>query len=315
MAIRQDALDAAQRQLLSEFRLHQYALCGWYDLEVLAAQRFDHDPAFEALPDGTIHVLVGGPDDRLLAYFCMQPAAHVAVPSGALMEELVRSPGKRRTQPTLLDPWRPLFCMEVESFGPDVFSSLPAVAELPLETMRELSCLIRNQAITAPLSALATVEAVYTMAHVVMQTDSGIDVTLGCIDIEARRVTSVLGIPFLYAPLAPVVLDQFEYYWASSVNAPGRFWPFVIATSDLHANAEHFRSLDEMLDGSTRDIRRALVELRRHPTAIVPEAFVPREGESAHFWTADPFYAEGEPVAVTTRGRAVDARGAGELEP
>ena len=69
VAIRQDALTASQRQLLSEFRLHQYALCSWYDLAILATHRFECDPAFDELPDGTIHVLVGGPDDRLLAYF------------------------------------------------------------------------------------------------------------------------------------------------------------------------------------------------------------------------------------------------------
>src|SRR5260370_34907581 len=105
--------------------------------------------------------------------------------------------------------------------------------------MRELPCLIRNQAVNSPLSTIATLEAVYTMTHVVLQPESGIEATLGCIDVEARRVTSVLGMPFLYAPLAPVIREQFEYYWASGfVNAPGRFWPFGIATEDLHTQAD-----------------------------------------------------------------------------
>jgi hypothetical protein len=195
--------------------------------------------------------------------------------------------------------------MEVESFGPDLLTSLPALAQLPLESMREFTCLIRNATITSPLIAMAAVESLYAMAHVVMQPDSGIQAVVGCSDLEARRVSHVLGFPFLYAPLAPVVRNQFEYYWVPTINAPGRFWPFVVATDDLHANAEHFRSLDTMLNGSLRDIRRGVVERRREPKAVAPRALVRTDGESSHLWTADPFFAPSAEMIEALYARSV----------
>jgi hypothetical protein len=291
VAIRQDALTEQQQRELGEFRLHQYALCGWYDVPTLASNGLTTDPALPGLPAATIHVLVGGSDGRLLAYFCMQPAAHIHPASGRLLRALPEFPSTPHTGTTLRDPGRPLYGVEVESFGPDVFPSLPALASLPMRTILELSCLIRNQSISSPLTTIATLEAVYTVTHIAMQPDSEIQAALGCLDIEARRVMMVMGIPFLYAPLAPVILEQFDYYWSRSVNTPGRFWPSVVATEDLLAHAEHFTVLDQALSGSPRDLRRTLVRLHHNPPQFAPHAFVPSADETEIYWTDDPYYA------------------------
>jgi hypothetical protein len=283
LALEHRALSPAQHQALGEFRLQQYLACGWYDSQRVAQQGLQTDPALAQLPATTIHVLVGTEDGRLLAYFAMQEAS--VQPPNAGSHTLGKAV-------FLDDPDRPLFASESELFGPNLFASLPALRRIPLTEMRELSCLLRNQAIVSPLSVIAVVEAVYTMTHLVMRRNASIRVLLGGVGLEARQVTASLGIPILYSPLAPVIKPSSsaepDVPWAEGEHAQGKFWPFVIALDDLQAHHDHFRQLDRLLSGSEQELRRALVRFRRQRQALAPQALVPPAGESSLLWTSDP---------------------------
>lgn len=301
-ALRHDALAPAQAEALAEFRLQQYVLCGWYDLDALERRGTIADPAFEHLPWNTIHVLAGTASGHLLAYFCMQPANLdvSALDATGLADLGALDSGSHRT-PLMGDASRPLFPTEIHSFSPRVFTSLPALRAVPVQRVRELTRLLRNQTSPSLLSAIAVVEAVCAMTAVAMNPESEIAVMLGCVDREARQVTAHLGIPILFAPLAPTIPlppAEHEFYWAASANEQGRFWPFVIATDDLTSLTQWFGEIDSMLAGSSRDVRRGIVELRR--CAHGPQRLsLARDLESSPvFWTADIFY-ESHAVAAS----------------
>src|SRR6185437_3540463 len=75
VALRHGDLSAEQRQELGHFRLQQFVLWGWYDLDASVLQTARSDPAFATLLPETIHVITGTLDGRLLAYMCVEPAA------------------------------------------------------------------------------------------------------------------------------------------------------------------------------------------------------------------------------------------------
>ena len=289
VAIRHDALTPDQRAALGEFRLHQYLLCGWYDLDAVAAHSVTQDPAFDAMSADTMHIVVGTQDNILLAYFCIQPADRGCPGDSAWQAGSRVYPDQGpRGGPRMRHPSRPLFPSEVELFGPHLFSSLPAVRDVPVDRVRELSCLLRNRTHQSPLAASAIVEAIYTMSYLKTRPESPTRIVVGNADLAARRVIGHLGLPFLYAPLAPVVKPQHDSLWADVVNAQGNFWPFVLAISDARAYPEHFRALDEVLSLPADQIRRGLVEFRRRRDAIVPRTLLRGADSSLVLWTADP---------------------------
>src|SRR4029077_1785601 len=124
--VEQRALSAAQWRELGSFRLRQFVLCKWYDAQRIAADHLVIDPAMGDLPPRTLHAIVGDAEGRLLAYTCLQPAgdAHSAL---AADEERIY----------LASPNRPQFPTERELFGPQVFSSLAALREIPLSRVWE----------------------------------------------------------------------------------------------------------------------------------------------------------------------------------
>lgn len=300
-ALRHDALGPAQAEALAEFRLQQYVLCGWYDLDALDRRGAIADPAFEHLPWNTIHVLAGTASGHLLAYFCMQPASSdSAALDAASLANLGEVDRCSQRTPLMGDVSRPLFPTEIHSFSPQVFPSLPALRKVPVPRVRELTRLLRNQTSPSLLSAISVVEAVCTMTAVAMNPESEIAVMLGCVDREARQVTAHLGIPILFAPLAPAIPlppAEHEFYWAASANEQGRFWPFVIATEDLTPLAHWFGEIDAMLAGSSRDVRRGIVELRRRAQASQRHSLAHDLESSPIFWTADIFYGSHAVVA------------------
>jgi hypothetical protein len=292
-AVRHAALSAAQRAALSEFRLQQSVLAQLYDAAFVVRHGLTTDPGCDALPDDTIHVIVGMPDGRLLAYFCMQPAVTVA-----LDEELIHSDSvggaaepARVSQPVRIgDRRRPLFPTEYELFGPDLLSSLPALRELPVAEVRELSCLLCNQALRSPLTLAAIVEAFQTMARVVMDAANGIRAVISHTDLEARRICARLGLPILYAPFAPVAFERGDDHWSAAANMQGMFLANVTPVADLYRHAAHFQRMDEALELPEPAVRRVLVDLLKHPIVTEPRAFVPEPGATSVFWTNDPFY-------------------------
>jgi hypothetical protein len=286
VAVRHGALTPVQLSALGEFRLHQYVLCGFYDIGIISAHQMREDPALAKLPSDTIHLFVGTNEGRILAYFYMQPAPG----SPPLWKGAVYA-GATHLSPAFGDKNRPLFPCEFESFGPGVFDSLPGLRGVSTSYTAELSCLLRNQVVQSPLGTSAVVEAICAMARIQMKPELRLVATVGCMGVEARRVTYQIGMPALYAADAPVLHNRLDFYWSRSANAPGRFWPFVFATADLSARVEYFDALDMILSLPPREQRAALVALVRRGERIPVRAMLPNAEESSMLWTPDPIYA------------------------
>lgn len=198
---------------------------------------------------------------------------------------------------SMWSPERLQFPSEFELFGPTIFTSLPALRALTVMEICELTRMLRNQAIQSPQGVAATVGVVCAMCHLLVDPALHIKVALGCLDRDGRRMLAQLGMPVLYAPAAPVLPQQvaaakasLASYWTDPANAPGRFWPFVVATEDLQRHAAHVDRLDNLLLLSAGELRRALVTVRKRGRKILPQALVPGtedESESLAYWTAN----------------------------
>jgi hypothetical protein len=288
VAIRQSALDGRQREALGEFRLHQYLLCGLYDAAYAMRHGLLTDPALASIPGGTVHVLVGADDAKLLAYFCIQPAADSAVePSGAFGDSSATLPLSGHAV-RMRDAGRPLLPTELELFGGTLYSALPGFGELLVSEVRELSSLIANQTLRSSLTLAAIVEAFQTMGSLVTDPAFGTRALVSHVDLEARRIVARLGMPTMYAPLAPVVVEPRDDYWNAAVNAQGAFWPNLTATDDLYRHAAHFQRAEEALESPTPEFRQALIAILKHPLVTEPRVFMPRPGDGAVRWTSDP---------------------------
>jgi hypothetical protein len=312
VALAHGLLSPEQHAAIGAFRLRQYALCGLYDVCRAARDTSEMDPSMESLAPEALHVCSGTADGRLLAYMCMETAKYRAsVPTPGWSPPAPKHGSSRHGAPSHdssvfgANP-RPLFATELELFGPKVFGSLPYLRDVAVTRVRELSRMLRNQVVVSPLSVAATIEIVHTMSRLVTDPALAIAATLGCLGREGRGLMAQLGIPLLFAPDAPVLPQQVALarktrggsYWSDSANAQGQFWPFVIASEDVRRNPLHFARLDELLDLSVGELRRALVHFRRERRMIVPETLLSGLNDSAIRWTADS--ADGEtPVPIS----------------
>ena len=277
MALRHSALNDAQVRELNEFRLDQYTLCGFYDLASLQERQIERDPDLLELPPDTIHIVIGTSNGRILAYSYIQPPQ--GTPSGAASTE---------HGPRMGDKDRPWFPCEVESFGPDIFSSLPALRDVAIAQIAEVSILLRNQLEHGPSSLYAVAESILAMALIQATPSNRLLATVAYGGQEARQILYDLGIPGLYAPHAPVVYDALPPHWSASANIPGRFWPCVFSTEDFLQDFEHLRVLDSILDLPAHELRRELVKLRRSGRRIATRALVPEPGACDVLWITTP---------------------------
>ncbi len=200
------------------------------------------------------------------------------------------------------DADRPLFPSEYDTFSPDAYTSLPALRAMPVDRVRELAVLLRNQVVQSPLSAIAAIETIYTMAYLLIHSGGAIQALIGNTGIHARRLMGHLLPPILYAPHVPVAKAEPDDYWVRGTNLTGGFWPFVISGEDTRACAKYYEKLDAVLDCEPRVIRRELIRFNEQANVYMPKAFVPEPGTCPIFWTADPLY--GEPAHVRTRQKA-----------
>lgn len=282
VAVEQRDLGDAALAALGAFRLQQFLLCQWYDLQQVITDQAKCDPQLDHLPTSTIHICSGTPDGRLLAYACLQGANALTTSEAALMDHQAA---------LLLTDWpRPLFASERELFGAACFASLPALHSMPLTAISELNCFLHNQALMSPLSTIAAVETLLLMTRCILRPGSGLQVILGASDQEARRLLAALGFPMLYAPQAPVVVPFLPYknYWAAGevgTAAQGKYWPFAVASADLREQQGHFARLHHLLDQPPADIRRGLVQLRRQAQPGIPSALIPpKKSKAAQLW-------------------------------
>lgn len=170
VAVEQRELGKAALAALGAFRLQQYQLCRWYDLQRVAADRAERDPQLDALPASTIHIFSGTSEGHLLAYACLQGANALTAGEAALLDQ--------QQALFLTDTPRPLFASERELFGPACFTSLPALRRVPLAALGELNCFLRNQALLSPLSTIAAIESLLLMTRCILR-PAGLQAILG----------------------------------------------------------------------------------------------------------------------------------------
>lgn len=287
-AIRHDMLPADAMHEFGEFRIDQYALAGLYDTSKIAQHGYRTDPALTGLAGNTIHVISGTSGGQVLACCSIVP------PKGPLHSEPEGWLVKRRRPLMLGDDERALFPAETELFGRGVFESLSAIQEIPIERMREIAHLMRNQAIRSPLTGLAVFELVYALTVVLTNPRMGIDIMLGSSGPEARNLMARANIPMLYAPWATVVVSETlpeEDFWIPPTHADQYFWPYVIATADLQALKPFHEQLDSALDSPAQQVRGALVRvanLARQPGGPQPQ-FALQAQMPPRWFISEPF--------------------------
>jgi len=257
-AIRHDTLADDALNEFGEFRIDQYALAGLYDTAKIAQRGYRTDPTLASVPKDAIHVLCGTNAGQILACCSIISAngQFYSEPSGLLV--------KRRYPLALTDQDRAVFPSETELFGRGVFESLPAIQQVPIERVREIGHLMRNQAIKTPLTGISVFEIVHALAHILPNPKLGIDISLGNMGPEARNLMELANIPVIYAPWAQVVVadtNPEEDFWIPPTNAEGYFLPFVIASSDLQAISPYIQQLDNALASPAEFTRSALLKV------------------------------------------------------
>ena len=237
-----------------EFRIDQYALAGLYDTTKIAQRGYRTDPSLADVAETTIHVLCGTAAGQILSCCSIVPA------KGPLYSEPAGRLVKRRRPLVIGDEERALFPSETELYGRGVFESLPAIQQAPIERMRELVRMMRNQAIKSPLTSLAVFEVCFAVTEVLTDPKLGIDLALGNAGPEARNLMEMINIPLLYAPWASVVVTETipeEDFWIPPPNAEGYFWPFVMPSADLRAITPFRQELDKALGSPAQATRNA----------------------------------------------------------
>ena len=287
-AIRHDMLAADAFNEFGEFRIDQYALAGLYDTTKIAQRGYRTDPSLANVAETTIHVLCGTNAGQILSCCSIVPA------KGPLYSEPTGRLVKRRRPLVIGDEERALFPSETELYGRGVFESLPAIQQAPIERMRELVRMMRNQAITSPLTSLAVFEVCFAITEVLTDPKLGIDLALGNAGPEARNLMEIINIPLLYAPWASVVVTETipeEDFWIPPPNAEGYFWPFVMPSADLRAITPFRQELDKALGSPAQAARNALVQvanLAKQPGWPQPQFVL--QGQMPPRWFASPPY-------------------------
>ena len=282
-------LDADERRAIGEYRLDQYVLAGLYDAELVEREGVETDPAMLALAPDDVHVVVGDAEGRFLSYMCMQSPMQTAAASGEEQQPVASSL-------RLKDTKRPVFPCETE-YGTDLYGRHPGLANLPLFGVRELTRLVRNQAVRTPFDACTVVEAVVAISQVICDPYHHIEAIVGCAAPEVRRLLFRLGVSLAYAPEAPVIGENAsgsapngQLIWTRTANAPGRFWPFALAAADILPDQWYYDRLDAALALPAAEIMPAIGQVQ-HQGPLRPPRYCLSEGADGHgaHWTANPF--------------------------
>lgn len=274
-----------ERRAIGEFRLDQYVLAGMYDAELVEREGIETDPAMGLLEPADVHVAVGDAEGRFLSYMCMQSPLRPSQPAD-------EDAGARR----LKDRVRPVFPCETE-YGVELYGDHPGLANLPLRGVRELTRLVRNQALRTPFDAVTVVEAVVAISRVVCDPYHHIEAIVGCASPEVRRLLFRLGVPVAYAPEAVVIGDNASgsapnghLIWTRNANAPGRFWPFALASADILPDQWYYDRLDAALALPAMEIAGAIQRAQHQGPLRPPRYCLPEDVEGEDLiWTANPF--------------------------
>jgi hypothetical protein len=277
-------LTATELDAISEYRLQQYVLSGMYDEHIIARLGLKRDPGVELLADEDVHIAVGDVDGRFLCYMCMQSPL-------ATGEHARTSAPRWRLQ----DSRRPAFPVESE-YGRGIYGEHPDLGPLPLESVRELTRLVRNQALRTPADLCTVVEAVLAVARAMSDPSLGTDAIVGCASREVRRALYRLGIPMIYAPKAPILGENLgakiegHLLWTEQSHMPGRFWPFALLSADVRLDVEYFDRLDAALARPAPEVLAALAAVQPKGLLRGPALLRAPEMAGGVLWTVDPEY-------------------------
>jgi len=269
---------------IAEYRLHQYMLAGLYDPLAVERLNIAADPAMEALDADDFHFAMGDRDGRFLCYVCFQSPLPIT------------DRGAPARAPRMGDTNRPTFPCESE-YGLGIYGSHPEIARVPVSGVRELTRLVRNQAIRTPMDPWVVLEAIVGIARIICDPDHAPEAIIGCAGLEVRRLLYGLGLPVAYAPHAAIIGDNRgggapggELLWSEQSHVAGRFWPLAIAASDIRALTSYFDALDAALALSAEQIGEALRAARPHGLLRPPAYAADVAQAGGVFWTGDPFY-------------------------
>jgi hypothetical protein len=274
--LRHGTLSPQQRDALGAFRLDQYGLHGLYRPEVIALRNLRTDPMLDQLGASALHVLALSAQDELLVYTCLQGPADVAFTSGA--------------DSRLRDTERPCFPTETR-FGTGVFTTLPALADLPISAVIEISRLVRNKVIRKPEARLATFDLAYVLSQLMISPQLGLSATIGRMMREARRLFYELRMPMLYAPDAPLLVQgpvPGEDFWTPESQAPGAFWPYAAASEDVRACEAYLARLNHALEAPVEQIMPQLKEVLATTPVNPPTSLLREAAHSQLRWTVEP---------------------------
>ncbi len=277
-------LTPAELDAIAEYRLQQYVLSNMYDAATVERLGLLRDPGVETLADQDVHISVGDVEGRFLCYMCMQSPL-VREEDVDVLDASLR----------LRDAPRPIFPCESE-YGVAIYGQHPQLGPIQIDDVRELTRLVRNQAIRTPVDVFSVVEAVLAVARAMCAPHHHIEAIVGCASAEVRRALFRLGIPMIYAPEAPILGDNLgaelegELLWTQQSHVPGRFWPFALASADVALDVTYFDRLDSALALPVPSIPTALAELQ--PTGVLraPRLLVEPAQAGGVLWTDNPMY-------------------------
>jgi hypothetical protein len=243
-------LTGEQLEAIGEYRLEQYILAGMYDGRTASELGLTTDPALHRTFDSTLHLVIGDGEDHLLCYVSFE-VAHLPAPCS-------QAPSTCAVHPWMKDRDRLYFPVEID-YGHELYASHPGMALLPVDNVREMTRMVRNQAIRGPAATVATTEVTVATAKMLRDHRYGVEAIIGCASPDLRRMLDRVNIPMAYAPLAvdrlgqhPASLDA--TIWSPEAARPGRFWPFALSSRDMSADGCYFDALDQALEADLEHV-------------------------------------------------------------
>lgn len=278
------ALLPEERAALSRYRLEQYVLANLFSADLVERWGVTEDPGMGLLNAADTHVFAATPEGVIASYLSLQTASGALANLARVANATTRAgdganAGALASQwmfpeaPTLAEMERPIFPVETEH--DDLYMRHPGLRVIPVESVREISRLVRNQrADLRPLlrdvTDIAVAETIVAAAAFVIEPANRVEAIIGCMAAEARRMLFNYRIPVAYAKDAPIYGDNLggaisgQLIWTSETRAEGAFWPFAISVLDVRRDASYYAELQEALGrSSTQEIREGLNRLRK----------------------------------------------------
>jgi hypothetical protein len=271
-------LTGEQLEAIGEYRLEQYILAGMYDGHAASELGLTTDPALQQSFGSTLHLVIGDDEDHLLCYVSFE-VAHLPAPY------YIQAPDSYPVHPWMVDPHRRYFPVEID-YGHELYATHPGLALLPVANVREMTRLVRNQAIRGPAATVATTEVIVATAKMLRAHRYRVEAIIGCASPDVRRLLHRLNIPMAYAPLAvdrlgqhPASLDA--TIWSPDAARPGKFWPIALSSRDVSADGCYFDALDRALEADLGHILEACQQALVQSRQVTPRYSYALESESA----------------------------------